>query len=91
MLAPQMCRCTNPHAESEAWFRVVHLGQFNHWGADVAYCREQTVEIALGHKGAFENGYGLPPFHFRSCATSSESCPHTFSACRRFRTSWRSS
>lgn len=29
------------------------------------------------------HAYGLPPFHFRSCATSSWSCPHTRSACRR--------
>lgn len=29
------------------------------------------------------SGYGFPPFHFRSRATSSESCPHTRSACRR--------
>ena len=67
-----MCRCTNPHAESEAWFRVVHIGQFDHRGAAVAYYREQTVEIALGHKGAFENGSGS------ATSTTRSRCP-----CRR--------
>ena len=42
--------------EPEVWFRIVHLAQEAHCGAPVrAYC-EQTVEIALGPKGAFENG-----------------------------------
>ena len=42
--------------EPEVWFRIVHLAQDNHSGAPVAAYREQTVEIALGPKGAFENG-----------------------------------
>ena len=51
-----MCRCTNRQAEPEVWFRIVHLAQVGHPGAPVAAYREQTVEIALGPKGAFENG-----------------------------------
>jgi hypothetical protein len=51
-----MCRSTNRQAGPEVWFRVVHLGQDGHKGTPVAYYREQTVEIALGPKGAFENG-----------------------------------
>jgi hypothetical protein len=42
--------------EPEVWFRIVHLAQDNHSGAPVAAYREQTVDIALGPKGAFENG-----------------------------------
>jgi len=42
--------------ESEVWFRVVHIAQDSHNGAPVAANREQMVEIALGPKGAFENG-----------------------------------
>ncbi len=42
--------------EPEVWFRIVHLGQAGHSGAPVAAYREQMVEIALGPKGAFENG-----------------------------------
>ena len=55
-LAPQMCRSTNRQVDPEVWFRVVHLPQKGHNGAPVATYREQTVEIALGPKGAFENG-----------------------------------
>jgi hypothetical protein len=51
-----MCRCTNPQADPEVWFRIVHLAQVGHLGAPMAAYREQTVEIALGPKGAFENG-----------------------------------
>jgi len=51
-----MCRCTNRLAEPEVWFRVVHLGQDGQKGTPVAYYREQSVEIALGPKGAFESG-----------------------------------
>jgi len=40
----------------EIWFRVVHLAQVGHPDAPVSPYREQTVEIALGPKGAFENG-----------------------------------
>jgi hypothetical protein len=42
--------------EPEIYFRIVHLAQGGHIGAHVAAYREQTVEIALGPKGAFENG-----------------------------------
>ena len=51
-----MCRSTNRQVDPEVWFRVVHLPQKGHNGAPVATYREQTVEIALGPKGAFENG-----------------------------------
>ena len=55
MLAPRMCRSTNRQSDPEVWFRVVHLGQDGHKGTPVAYHREQTVEITLGPKGAFES------------------------------------
>jgi hypothetical protein len=42
--------------DPEVYFRVVHATQNGHEGAPVAAYREQTVEIALGPKGAFENG-----------------------------------
>jgi hypothetical protein len=42
--------------EPEVWFRIVHLAQVGHSCATVAPYREQMVEIALGPKGAFENG-----------------------------------
>ena len=42
--------------EPEVWFRVVHAAQGGHNDAPVAAYREQMVEIALGPKGAFENG-----------------------------------
>jgi hypothetical protein len=51
-----MCRSTNRQVEPEVWFRIVHLAQDAQNGALVATFREQTVEIALGPKGAFENG-----------------------------------
>ncbi len=56
-LAPLISRSTNRResvAEPEVWFRIVHITLENTAGS-VAY-REQTVEIALGPKGAFENG-----------------------------------
>jgi hypothetical protein len=43
-------------AEPEIWFRIVHVAADGQNGAPVAAYREQTVEIALGPKGAFENG-----------------------------------
>jgi hypothetical protein len=43
-------------AELEIWFRIVHVAVDGAGGAPVAAYREQTVEIALGPKGAFENG-----------------------------------
>ena len=55
-MAPQMCRSTNRHVDPEVWFRIVHLAQVAHSCAPVAAYREQTVEIALGPKGAFVNG-----------------------------------
>ena len=43
-------------AEPEVWFRIVHITLDRQDGAPAATYREQTVEIALGPKGAFENG-----------------------------------
>jgi hypothetical protein len=54
-----MYRSTNGRAslaEPEIWFRIVHVAAVGADGAPVATYREQTVEIALGPKGAFENG-----------------------------------
>ena len=42
--------------EPEVWFRIVHVAGDGHHGVPVASYCEQTVEIALGPKGAFENG-----------------------------------
>jgi hypothetical protein len=42
--------------EPEVYFRIVHVAGDGHHGAPVAPYREQTVEIALGPNGAFENG-----------------------------------
>ena len=39
--------------EAEVYFRIVHAAQVGHYGAPVAAYREQSVEIALGPKGAF--------------------------------------
>ena len=51
------CRRGRPGwAEPEIWFRIVHVAADGPNGAHVAAYREQTVEIALGPKGAFENG-----------------------------------
>ena len=55
-MAPQMCHSTNRQVEPEVWFRIVHLAQNGPNSAPVAAYREQMVEIALGPKGAFENG-----------------------------------
>jgi len=55
-MAPQMCRSTNRQADPEVWFRILHLAQNAQSGAPLATCHEQTIEIALGPKGAFENG-----------------------------------
>lgn len=51
-----MCRSTNRQADPEVWFRIVHLAQIGQSGIPVAAYREQTVELALGPMGAFENG-----------------------------------
>ena len=58
-MAPQMCRSTNRRGsvlEPEICFRIVHVAQESQEGGPTAAYREQTVEIALGPKGAFENG-----------------------------------
>ena len=54
-----MYRSTNRRetlAEPEVWFRIVHVALDARTGAPLAAYREQTVEIALGPRGAFENG-----------------------------------
>ncbi len=51
-----MCRSTNRQSGPEVWFRIAHFAQVHHNGAPVAAYREQTIEISLGPKGAFENG-----------------------------------
>ncbi|MFQ5741855.1 MAG: hypothetical protein ACE5JX_22905 [Acidobacteriota bacterium] len=54
-----MYRSTNRQgsvAQPEVWFRIVHKAIDVHNGDEVVAYREQTVEIALGPKGAFENG-----------------------------------
>jgi len=56
MLAPRMCRSTNRQVDPEVWFRVVHIAPQDRAVRPVATYREQAVEIALGPKGAFENG-----------------------------------
>ena len=43
-------------AEAEIYFRIVYVALDARNGGPVAAYREQTVEIALGPKGAFENG-----------------------------------
>jgi hypothetical protein len=56
-LAPLISRCTNRLfgvADPEVWFRIVHITLEDTAGS--VACREQTVEIALGPHGAFENG-----------------------------------
>lgn len=42
--------------EPEVYFRIIHVAQNGYPGAPMATYRKQTVEIALGPKGAFENG-----------------------------------
>lgn len=55
-----MCRSTNRRGNisaPEVYFRIVHIAREGYNGAPVIANREQTVEIALGPKGAaFENG-----------------------------------
>ena len=57
-LAPRMCRSTNRSsvAQPQVWFRIVHIAADGHRHALGGACREQTVEIALGPRGAFKNG-----------------------------------
>ena len=55
-MAPLSSRCTNRQgslAEPEVWFRIVHITLEDPAGSTTYV--EQTVEIALGPKGAFEN------------------------------------
>ena len=62
--SPELCwlpKCNSMRTrpglvEPEVYFRIVHVAGDGHHGAPVAPYREQTVEIALGPKGAFENG-----------------------------------
>jgi hypothetical protein len=42
--------------EPEVYFRIVHAALDSNNGGPVAAYREQTVKIALGPKGVFENG-----------------------------------
>ena len=57
-MGPRMCRCTNRPsvAEPEVYFRIVHVSLQGQNGGPVAAYRNQTVEIALGPKRAFEDG-----------------------------------
>ncbi|MGH9462097.1 MAG: hypothetical protein ACRD1X_12820 [Vicinamibacteria bacterium] len=43
-------------AGPEIWFRIVHVAVDGADGAPMSAYREQTVEVAPGPKGAFENG-----------------------------------
>ena len=55
-----MCRSTNSRAsltEPEIWFRIVHITPELRDVRPEATNRDQTVEIALGPKEAFENGH----------------------------------
>ena len=55
-----MSRSTNRRAsltEPEIWFRIVHITPELRDVRPEATDRNQTVEIALGPKGAFENGH----------------------------------
>lgn len=54
-----MCRSTNRQLEPEVYFRIVHSAQVAQNGAPVSAYREQTIEITLGPKEAFENGKGV--------------------------------
>ena len=58
VLAPRMRQSTNWRgvAEPQVWFRIVHVATDGHHRALGTPYREQTVEIALGPKGAFRNG-----------------------------------
>ncbi len=43
-------------AESQVWFRIIHVAEDGHHRTLGDSIREQTVEIALGPKRAFKNG-----------------------------------
>ncbi len=47
---------TRRQGPPEVWFRIVHVAPVGHNGVPEAEFHEQTVEIALGPKGTFENG-----------------------------------
>jgi hypothetical protein len=47
---------TRRQGPPEVWFRILHVAPVGHNGVSLAELHEQTVEIALGPKGAFENG-----------------------------------
>ena len=57
-LAPRMRQSTNRRgvAGPQVWFRIVHIAPDGHHRTLGDTIREQTVEIALGPKGAFKNG-----------------------------------
>jgi hypothetical protein len=40
----------------EVWFGIVHVAEGVHNGVPVAELRDQTVEVALGPNGVFDNG-----------------------------------
>ena len=59
-MAPLSSRCTNRLsglAEPEVWFRIIHITLEDPAGSTTYV--EQTVEIALGPKGAFENSNNI--------------------------------
>jgi hypothetical protein len=45
--------------EPEVYFRIVHVALNGHKGGPVAAYHEQTIKIALGPKGAFENAIAV--------------------------------
>jgi len=47
---------TQREGPPEVWFRILHVAPDSHNVSPEAELLEQTVEIALGPKGAFENG-----------------------------------
>ncbi len=57
-MAPRMHQSTNRPSvvQPQVWFRIVHVAPDGHHHALGAAYREQTIEIALGPKGAFEKG-----------------------------------
>ena len=58
LLAPRMHQSTNRRGvrEPQVWFRIVHTSEDGHHSTPGGVTRQQPVEIALGPKGAFENG-----------------------------------
>lgn len=58
MMAPRTCRSTNRPsvAEPEVWFRILQVAEDGGNGTPAPAYLDQTVEIALGPTGAFENG-----------------------------------